>query len=286
MPSVCKKLFFLLICCIWSVFGEWTLDLEYSTTGEGKLLYERRSRSYGRESRASRSFLGALEVSKAYGCVLETIRSGKNVQVALKLPFLGQSYDSLGTISLNQRSDGNYTGVFRPKTSVTKGLKQALLDVSKKPDEFYYVKADNLRTFNYPCLLLRSNLAHTFALTIDTERRQIYSLTVFPQGIYDAGKDQFECDGIEVGKDAQVSGNVVITKVGELPTPDTASYLQRLEDEKRARQHGASQDNRSFLAKYVSQRGRVLKTTVEILCQGKNRFFLENTCKFHAKSDF
>ena len=33
-------------------------------------------------------------------------------------------------------------------------------------------------------------------------------------------------------------------------SPDTVSYLQRMEEERRARQQGATQDNRSFLQKY------------------------------------
>lgn len=56
----------------------------------------------------------------------------------------------MGTISLNQRSDGNYTGVFRASPGVTNGLKQALLDISKKPESLYYIKADDLLSFNYP----------------------------------------------------------------------------------------------------------------------------------------
>lgn len=34
--------------------------------------------------------------------------------------------------------------------------------------------------------------------------------------------------------------------------PDTASYIQKLEKEKEARERGEVKDNRSFLAKYVS----------------------------------
>jgi hypothetical protein len=61
-------------------------------------------------------------------------------------------------------------------------------------------------------------LAHTFALTVDTERRLVYSLTIFPANVYDAGKELLQCDGIELTPNAQVTGNVVITKIGELPT--------------------------------------------------------------------
>lgn len=36
-------------------------------------------------------------------------------------------------------------------------------------------------------------------------------------------------------------------------SPDTASYIQKLEREREAREKGELKDNRSFLAKYVSK---------------------------------
>lgn len=36
------------------------------------------------------------------------------------------------------------------------------------------------------------------------------------------------------------------------PIPDTATYIQKIEREKQARESGDIKDNRSFLAKYVS----------------------------------
>lgn len=38
------------------------------------------------------------------------------------------------------------------------------------------------------------------------------------------------------------------------PIPDTATYIQKLEREKQARESGEHKDNRSFFAKYVSKR--------------------------------
>lgn len=36
------------------------------------------------------------------------------------------------------------------------------------------------------------------------------------------------------------------------PVPDTASYIQKMEREREAKDRGETKDNRSFLAKYVS----------------------------------
>lgn len=50
-------------------------------------------------------------------------------------------------------------------------------------------------------------------------------------------------------------GNLISIISSNFPfifSPDITTFLQRAEEEKRARQHGAAQDNRSFFAKYVS----------------------------------
>lgn len=36
--------------------------------------------------------------------------------------------------------------------------------------------------------------------------------------------------------------------------PDAVSYIRKMEKERQARQHGAQQDNRSFVQKYVSRK--------------------------------
>lgn len=45
----------------------------------------------------------------------------------------------------------------------------------------------------------------------------------------------------------------VVLKPGEAaPIPDTASFIQKMEREREARDNGEVKDNRGFLAKYVS----------------------------------
>lgn len=45
--------------------------------------------------------------------------------------------------------------------------------------------------------------------------------------------------------------NVIIKYPDGGPTPDTATYIQKLEREREARERGEAKDNRSFLARYV-----------------------------------
>ncbi|XP_072941922.1 ER membrane protein complex subunit 10 [Epargyreus clarus] len=47
-----------------------------------------------------------------------------------------------------------------------------------------------------------------------------------------------------------IHSNVYIHHIDQAPVPDTASYIQKLEREREAREKGEIKDNRSFLAKY------------------------------------
>jgi hypothetical protein len=40
--------------------------------------------------------------------------------------------------------------------------------------------------------------------------------------------------------------------LGNFHSPDTQTYIKKLEDERREKERGKGKDNRSFLAKYVS----------------------------------
>ncbi|KAI6205932.1 Chloride channel protein [Aphelenchoides besseyi] len=167
-------------------------------------------------------------------------------------------YSSLGKIELTMQSDGNYTGFFQADSSVETSKLYSKL-ISADPHAFYSVRSGDV------CLIARAQLQHEFALTLDSTRQKLISLTVYPKGIYDAGVEECSFDDLKSRKPTKVSGNVVVTNIGELPSPEVATYLQRIEEEKRSRQHGAAQDNRSFFAKYVSN---TTLLTNSIFCSG------------------
>lgn len=52
--------------------------------------------------------------------------------------------------------------------------------------------------------------------------------------------------------------NVVVKYPDGGPVPDTATYIQKLEREREARERGDAKDNRSFLARYVSYLFRII----------------------------
>ena len=62
--------------------------------------------------------------------------------------------------------------------------------------------------------------------------------------------------------------NVVVKYPDGGPVPDTATYIQKLEREREARERGEAKDNRSFLARYVSflfQTHSILSSAIYVL---------------------
>ncbi|XP_068627896.1 ER membrane protein complex subunit 10 [Battus philenor] len=55
---------------------------------------------------------------------------------------------------------------------------------------------------------------------------------------------------LNINKEHKVTSNFYLRQVEQATVPDTASYIQKLEREREAREKGDLKDNRSFLAKY------------------------------------
>ncbi|KAF1755187.1 hypothetical protein GCK72_021756 [Caenorhabditis remanei] len=169
----------------------------------------------------------------------------------------------LGNIEMRRGFDGNFTGTFKPSQEQNFGQK-----LSSAQDETYSVRAksstQNGQTFlttSDPCLFLHSNLFHVFWLSISQEKQQLHTITVFPDtvawrndeegGKYESlGKTCKERSSLASESRGTPKGIVHVVGESTLPTPDTASFVQKMEREKRAKQHGADADNRSFIAKY------------------------------------
>uniref|UniRef100_A0A183CKZ5 ER membrane protein complex subunit 10 n=1 Tax=Globodera pallida TaxID=36090 RepID=A0A183CKZ5_GLOPA len=81
-----------------------------------------------------------------------------------------------------------------------------------------------------------SKFGHLIELAIDQNSHRLLSITHYPNPIKNPT--------------GELRIDVRVKQTREISGPDTAFYLHRIEEEKRARQHGATQDNRSFLQKY------------------------------------
>ncbi|KAI6243671.1 ER membrane protein complex subunit 10 [Aphelenchoides fujianensis] len=151
-------------------------------------------------------------------------------------------YSSLGKVELTMQADGNYTGVFAADRAVDVSKLYAKL-MAADPHSFYSVRSGDVFSSNEVCLIARAQLQHEFALTLDSTRQKLISLTVYPHGLYDVGHEACSLEDLKSKQPSKLGGKIRVTNIGELP-----SGWRR---KKRARQHGAqNQDNRSFFAKY------------------------------------
>lgn len=100
-----------------------------------------------------------------------------------------------------------------------------------------------LRTFVKGCSLYESGLSDSLTVSLDH--------TGWPVGISMVTTPP-HCEGRIVDPSSLMSFNttVFIRHMEQGPVPDTATYIQKIEREKEARERGETKDNRSFLAKY------------------------------------
>uniref|UniRef100_A0A1I7XVE2 ER membrane protein complex subunit 10 n=1 Tax=Heterorhabditis bacteriophora TaxID=37862 RepID=A0A1I7XVE2_HETBA len=179
----------------------------------------------------------------------------------------------LGRIELRRSYEGNYTGSFRPVLGSNLGRK-----LSEGSDNIYRIQAKSstqpdieLISYSKPvccffqfsslvltslltflqCLLLQSKLFHLFWISIDADRQLVHSVTVFPDWVSANNTPDITYNCVN---HAPVSGEpnavVHVSTKAILPSPDTQAFVLKMEKERKARQHGAEQDNRSFLTKY------------------------------------
>ena len=95
-----------------------------------------------------------------------------------------------------------------------------------------------MKSFSSACSLIKSGMVDTITLNMDW-RGKLLSIslaspsTTASPGIRDSFRTKIITNGMEAGH-----------------VPDTAAFIQKLEEEKRRQEAGEVPDNRSFLAKY------------------------------------
>lgn len=93
----------------------------------------------------------------------------------------------------------------------------------------------------FQCNLLGSNLHDLLYVWIDSAAEPV-AVNLITRG---------PCS-VEKPTTRMISTDVQVKYPDGGPVPDTATYIQKLEREKQAREAGEVKDNRSFFAKYVS----------------------------------
>ncbi|KAH8312940.1 hypothetical protein KR067_003180 [Drosophila pandora] len=180
-------------------------------------------------------------------------------------------HDSWITIEL-QHSLGSTSKSFSFRGNVTiPTLNSGLANVAQPPltdeeleqlktlarqNEFYRLKAtvvysngakSNFITSNKACRLLQAQLRDVLWISLDPSG--------FVTGItasQDTPTGTIECEQEDINQldETQFSTDVLIRHAELAPVPDTASFIQKVEREREARERGEVRDNRGFFAKY------------------------------------
>ncbi|XP_043247647.1 ER membrane protein complex subunit 10-like isoform X1 [Amphibalanus amphitrite] len=194
-------------------------------------------------------------------------------QLLLLATVSSGDYDSDGqlTVSVLHSLDPSPRGVFTPRgaisvrslrsggsatyqpTGALSSAELAQLKTLVENDGIYRLKLTaqsldgrktEVATFVKACQLAESGLRDTLLLTMDAAG----SLVAASQ-LTDAGR----CHGDSLAALDGLHGfntDVTIRQTEPGPIPDTASFIQKIEQEKLAKQRGETKDNRSFIAKY------------------------------------
>lgn len=104
----------------------------------------------------------------------------------------------------------------------------------------------SVTTFVKACALFTSRLTETITLSVDSSGHLYGVGLIVPDGGCDA--KTLNVDAVALPSNFNTSVVVMLQGTGQLP--DTQTYIQKLEKEKRDKAAGQTQDNRSFLAKY------------------------------------
>ncbi|KAF7639163.1 hypothetical protein Mgra_00001396 [Meloidogyne graminicola] len=167
---------------------------------------------------------------------------------------VGDSYSQLGQIRIKPlpKRYNNIEEDIPPATAEFTALStEALIQWRKTLEENpsvkdYKLKSGQIFSSNSVEGYINSKYAHLLVITADLDNQQILSLTHFPAPLS-------LLNNITNVKIKERTSPLILFRIQgivDLPGPDTATYLKRVEEEKRARQQGATQDNRSFIQKY------------------------------------
>lgn len=124
-------------------------------------------------------------------------------------------------------------------------------------DNFYRLKAvveypnglkRTFKTANKACNVINSEFTDELWISIDGNGYVNSIQMSTPESEF---VDCSLLDGVKV-EQKQFNTEILIKHTELAPVPDTASFIQKVEREREARERGEHKDNRGFFAKYVS----------------------------------
>lgn len=156
----------------------------------------------------------------------------------------GKSFTPRGSITIHSLRSGSVTVQQNDLKQSEKDALQALCDAGN----LYLLRIINslsegstsFRSATDACNLINTGLADLFTIQLDW-RQKLVSIFLSTPSLQNK---------VPLTTLSGFKSKVYIQNMESGPAPDTASFIQRLEEEKMAKQRGETKDNRSFFAKY------------------------------------
>lgn len=171
---------------------------------------------------------------------------GNQGQITLKMEHSfnsGLSYTSRGSITIHSLKSGS---VSIQQSDLNPEEKVALEKLCAE-DGLYLVRAvlsgeavSSFRSATHACSLIETGLVDLFAIQLDW-RHKIVAVHLSTPNV---------SNKVPLTTLQGFKSKVYVQHMEAGPAPDTSSFIQRMEEEKLAKQRGDTKDNRSFLAKY------------------------------------
>lgn len=164
---------------------------------------------------------------------------------------LGQSWEERGSVNIHSTRSG---AASVEQTGLQMNQKLRLQEMCGS-GTVYLIRITGVdhqlhRSFTSACSLLESNLQDLLTISLDWRGKVMAVSLAAQQEVGRGGRNSFK--GIQLDTDNSLNFRTkVVTQMMENgPVPDTAAFIQRMEEDKRKAEKGEVKDNRSFLAKY------------------------------------
>ncbi|KAH8295855.1 hypothetical protein KR018_012272, partial [Drosophila ironensis] len=174
------------------------------------------------------------------------------VELQHSLSATSDSFTFRGNVTIPSLNSGLANVVQPPLTD--EELQQ--LKTLAKQNDFYRLKTTVVYSNGAKSTFLTSNKACRLLLA---QLKDVLWISLDPSGFVtaitasqDAPPGTFECTPEDIDKldETLFSTDVLIRHAELAPVPDTASFIQKVEREREARERGDVRDNRGFFAKY------------------------------------
>jgi len=159
---------------------------------------------------------------------------------------MGTTWSERGSVAVHSTRSGSASVEQASLESHQVDALSSLCQNGGREGGLYLVKASHsggptLRSYTPACGLLDAGLQDTLTLQLDWRGKLVAAIM---------GVQQFTPGKGNEGQQSSFRTKVSTQQMESGPAPDTAAFIQRMEENKRKEEKGEVKDNRSFLAKY------------------------------------